>query len=102
MPEWHFSAKACPFKAVAIPPRLPSVPMMSTIKARTGDRVASGAPSAAARLVFETNVCCRLGLHIAVRMPRHPFAAAPLMRPQPSTGLLPTQSTGYKLLTCNE
>ena len=27
-------------------PRLPSVPMMSTIKARTGDRVAIGAPSA--------------------------------------------------------
>ena len=33
-------------------PSLPSAPMMSTIKARTGDRVAIGAPSAAAKLGF--------------------------------------------------
>jgi hypothetical protein len=42
------------------------------------------------------------GQHFAFRIPRYPFNAAPLMHPQPSTGLLPTQSAVWKLLMCKE
>jgi DNA-directed RNA polymerase specialized sigma24 family protein len=46
-----------------------------------GEDVVQDALFQAYQVRVSRRTCCRFGLHIAVRMPLYPFAAAPLMHP---------------------